>query len=248
MVRAMSTPTDEGRTARVRAFYADYHARMGNTLGWPDLASARETWVAACADPLTDWRRIDSVLDVGSGEGHLLAELRARGFRGAYLGVELLDRPHRAAVGRYGPDPDATFVCGDFEALDLGPTGFDWVVSLGSLAVRQPDQAAADRRALARMVSLARVGLVLYVNDRSRVPPGELNDLPDLAAHDLGSLCELLAALGCPARNLRWYAADHSVLVHAVKLDAPIDARGRRRDQGSGSGSRRARARPGSRR
>lgn len=217
----MVDPADsaEAHAARVRAFYADYHDRMGNTLGWPDLHAARQTWAAACADPLTDWAAARSVLDVGSGEGHLLGELRARGFRGAYVGVELLEGPHRAAIRRYGDDPDATFVCADFDALDLGHTGFDWVMSLGSLAVRQPDQAACDRRALTRLVRLARTGLVLYVNDRSRVPPAELNDLPDLAAHDLGALCELLAELGCPARNLRWYAADHSVIVHALRLD-----------------------------
>lgn len=207
--------------ARVRRFYADYHARMGNTLGWPDMADARLTYNAACRE--LDWTQVDSVLDVGSGEGHLLGALRDHGFCGAYLGVELLEGPHRAAVKRYGGDRDATFVCADFEAFDLGETTFEWVFSLGSLGVRQPDQAASDRRALGRMVAAAGKGLVLYANDLSRVPPARLNDMPDLAAHDLGELCELLAELGCPPVNLRWYAGDHGVMIHARRLPPAVE-------------------------
>jgi len=214
----MADPTRARAVERVRAFYTAYHQRMGNTTGWPGLDDARETYAAACDALVIDWAAARSVLDVGSGEGHLLAALRARGFRGAYLGVELLEAPHRAAVRRYGGDANATFVRADFEAMDLGPSAFDWVFSLGSLAVRQPDQAAHDRRALARMIDRANVGLALYVNDRSRVPPPQFDDLAGLAAHDLSALCEVLAELGCPARNLRWYAGDHSVMIHGLRL------------------------------
>lgn len=210
--------TDDEAAARVRAFYADYHARMGTSVGWPDAADARATYAAACGEPAMRWREVRSVLDVGSGEGHLLAALRSRRFRGAYVGVELLEGPHRAAVRRYGGDRDATFICGDVHAVDLGPSRFDWVFSLGSMAVRQPDQAAHDRRALQQLVDRARIGVALYVNDRSRVPPPQLDDLPGLAAHDIGEVCELLAELGCPARNVRWYADDHSAMIHAVRL------------------------------
>lgn len=209
---------DRDAAARVRAFYADYHARMGNTLGWPAVGDARATYAAACFEPSIRWREVASVLDVGSGEGHLLSALRRRGFRGAYVGVELLEGPHRAAVRRYGADRDATFVHGDIATVDLGPAGFDWVFSLGSLAVRQPDQAAHDRRAVQRLVSIARVGVALYINDAGRVPPPQLDDLPELAAHDPGAVCALLIEAGCPPRNLRWYADDHSIMIHALRL------------------------------
>ncbi len=213
--------SDASAADRVRAFYADYHARMGNTSGWPDMHDARLTYAAACRE--IDLIAAGSVLDVGSGEGHLLPFLRASGFRGAYVGVELLEAPHRSAVRRYGRDRNATFMHADFDALDLGDSRFDWVVSLGSLAVRQPDQAASDRRALKRMVDRARVGLALYVNDRRRVPPAWFDDMPRLAAHDLDALGELLAELGWPMVNLRWYAGDHGAMVHAHPLEPTND-------------------------
>lgn len=211
-------PAPETAADRVRAFYADYHARFGHTSGWPSAEDARRVYAAACDAPEVDWSRVDSVLDVGSGEGRLLGYLRrACGFTGAYLGVELLEDAHRRAARRFRNDPDATFVRADFDAMDLGGARFDWVFSLGSLAVRQPDQAERDRATLRRMIAAARVGVVLYVNDASRMPPWQRDDMPELAVHDLAAVCTLLITLGCPARNLRWYDADHSVVIHALR-------------------------------
>ena len=181
---------------RIEAFYEDYVADTGTTVGWTDVQYAEMAYQLATGWPGQDWARTQAVLDVGSGEGGLLSFLRARrGYRGGYVGVEVLDRFHRGAVARVGDDPGAVLHHAEFLAWDAGDARFDLVFSLGSLSVRQADPEAHDDATLRKMVGLARVGVVVYVNDARRMPDGWERDNPGLMAHDVAAFAARARAL-----------------------------------------------------
>lgn len=73
----------------------------------------------------------DSVLDLGCGLGDLLGYLRTRrGFRGRYLGLDLVTGFVEHARSVHAQDPDASFLEHDVRQTAL-PRGYDVVVASG---------------------------------------------------------------------------------------------------------------------
>ena len=203
---------------RVQRFYERYVERHGVSAGWSSMETARAVYAAASGHPAQRWPEMASVLDVGSGQGHLARFLRIeRGFGGRYSGIELLPTFYEAAVASQGDFPAVDFVCDEFLAHDFAGRIFDWVFSLGSLAVVQEDSEAHDRAVLEKMVRLARTGITVYLNDRRRMRPERLRQVEDLAAHDIPDFVEHLGQSCTEIEVVRPFGPrTQHVLVHAL--------------------------------
>lgn len=99
------------------------------TLGW-DKGKQPERFEALTQ--LLPLDRLSSLLDVGCGFGDLFPFLRARGFRGAYTGLDFV--PELIEVGR-AAYPEAEFLVGDFGDLEL-ERRFDVVLASGIFNAR----------------------------------------------------------------------------------------------------------------
>ncbi len=130
----MSLPGTASLASSLSAFYGD--------LGGSELAARRVGWESDAGHllrlgvavellaPVASW---PSVLDAGCGEGRLLPALRAAGFRGSYLGEDLLPRPVERAVAAHAADSGASFQVRD--VLAGGPPAAA-VVCAGTLNTR----------------------------------------------------------------------------------------------------------------
>ncbi len=97
-----------------------------------------------------------SVLDIGCGFGDLLSFLRVRGWRGRYVGIDLVPELIEEAVVRHGGDENARFMCDDEENLSLSEP-CDLVVAIG-IFNHKLKQGNLDyiRLMLTRMLNLSR--------------------------------------------------------------------------------------------
>ena len=182
---------------RIQNFYQEYVHKHNSVAGWASRASAEEGYAAAASDPSQQWSIYQSVLDIGSGEGHFLNFLRSqREFTGQYVGLELFEIYHNTAVDLYGDDEQAEFIHDEFLTFDFGQQQFDWVVSIGGLGVQQSDKEAYDLAFCQKMISLAKYGISVFVNDIKQMTPGRLEQIPDLAAHDLDEAVAMLNSIG----------------------------------------------------
>lgn len=180
-------------TDKIQRFYKDYTNKHGVSCGWSSIESAITAYTAAsnCVDQR--WSDFQTVLDVGSSDGHLLPFLRSeRNFQGQYTGVELIPSSHENAIKFYGKEDQAEFICSEFLSYDFGTRKFDWVMSLGGLSVKQEQQQEYDLAFCRKMVSLARYGITVYLNDINQMPPGRLEQFPDLAAHNINDFVSML--------------------------------------------------------
>jgi cyclopropane fatty-acyl-phospholipid synthase-like methyltransferase len=102
-----------------------------------------------------------SVLDVGCGNGELLAFCRARGRDVRYLGIDVCEEMVAACRRRFGPDAAALASTADLARL--GRT-FDYVVASGTFNVKQEvDEEAWGRyvrRSIAEMFAACRIATV----------------------------------------------------------------------------------------
>jgi SAM-dependent methyltransferase len=210
---------------RIADFYrvgiARFGAHTAQAVGWRSAQRVLKGYEILTQAVGQDWRSIESVLDVGSGQGHLLAFLRRlRGFEGRFVGIELLPEFHALALQDYGAEPGAEFMCAEFTAHAFGEEQFDWVFSYGSLSVAQPRQREFDQAVIDKMAALAKRGFSLYVNDvnkMSSIPPG-------LAAHDMTVLRGDLAACapGADINVVPFPATDsYTTVVHVTRLPEP---------------------------
>lgn len=136
--------------------------------------------------PQQNWADLHTVLDIGSGQGYFLSFLREkRGFEGKYTGLELLPEFDKIAKEVYSNDPQAEFICAEFLAYQFGARKFDWVFSIGSLSPKKPDQEAFDLAFTEKMAGLANKGFSLFLNDLKYIAPSRLEQVPDLAVHDV---------------------------------------------------------------
>lgn len=116
---------------------------------------------------LSETGRTDlEILDVGCG-GCWLAPL-AQQF-GKYTGTDISDEVLSRAAMRY---PDATFVAGDFAALDLGREKYDVVVTLEVLS-----HVADQRGFIEKIISHLKPGGLLMLATQNR-PALERNAIP----------------------------------------------------------------------
>ena len=65
-------------------------------------------------------------------------------------------------------------------------------MSLGGLAVKQNQQQEYDLAFCRKMISLARFGISIYLNDMNQMRPVRLEQVPDLAAHDIEDFVSML--------------------------------------------------------
>lgn len=178
---------------RIKAFYEDYFKRVKTSCGWSSFESAMDSYIAASDCPKQNWKRIKTVLDVGSGEGHFLSYLRTkRQFTGRYTGLELLSKSHDNAIKLYGKEPLAKFICDEFLGYDFADQKFDWVISLGAISVKQDRQEEHDKAMVEKMISLAQHGITIYINDMQKLDEYKLESLPYLATHDLSQFISML--------------------------------------------------------
>ncbi len=178
---------------KIYNFYDKYVKDHGVSSGWATLEDATNSYREASNCSAQRWNEFEKVLDVGSGQGHLLDFLRQeRGFAGCYTGIEILDFFHEKAIELYGGRNDAQFIHGEFLNYDFGSETFDWVVSLGSFSVKHPEQQECDLAFCRKMIQLARYGVSIFLNDINNMRPGRLEEVPELAAHDIAEFSSML--------------------------------------------------------
>lgn len=170
MVREVPDQATTERQVALEAFYsplAAAHDRARRN-GWAstDRQKARLGLVRAALGDLTG---LGSVLDAGCGEGHLLTVLRDAGWRGRYLGEDLL--PHMIDAGRdAAADEGAEFIHRDLHGP--GPAA-DGVVCSGALNTatgRPPHEEAVS--AIEALWARTRVVLVVDFIAVDRHPGG----------------------------------------------------------------------------
>lgn len=178
---------------RIYRFYESYTQQQSIGIGWSSLEAAYRCYEAASSHSWQNWSQFTTVLDVGCGHALLNEYLReARSFDGCYTGIEVFTPFFEAAHKRLGPQKNVELRWGEFSSTPFESSSYDWVFSLGSLAVIQDDQKHQDRLMITKMVELARQGVSIYVNDNERFPPARRDQYQDLATHDLSELVSLL--------------------------------------------------------
>lgn len=108
-LRLKMQPDDYER--RIRDFYEPLLAEHGEAsaaVGYPEAAGLQGRYVMLCE--VGDLKQA-AVLDIGCGLGHMLDFLKAQGFEGDYLGIDLQEEMVARARTRH---PDARFEVMDF--------------------------------------------------------------------------------------------------------------------------------------
>ena len=165
--------------------------RSIEAVGWLSEESALLVYEGISNLPQQNWAELQTVLDIGSGQGYFLSFLREkRGFRGKYIGLELLPEFDRIARDVYSNDPRSEFICAEFLAYPFDSQKFDWIISIGSLGLRQPDGDAFDRAFTDKIARFANRGFSLYLNDAKYTNPSRLEERPDLAVHNVEQFAE----------------------------------------------------------
>jgi len=125
-----------------------------------------------------------SVLDVGCGRGDLYAYLLARGYRGRYIGLDILPGMIEEARRRF---PEAEFILGDIASAEL--EACDYVLACATFDYRTPNSLERWQHIIPRMFALARRGMAW--NGLSAVPEGQEH----VWAQPLPSVLEMCASL-----------------------------------------------------
>ncbi|MEM7183792.1 MAG: class I SAM-dependent methyltransferase, partial [Spirochaetota bacterium] len=163
------------------------------TIGWLSKDSAYESYQNISNSPWQDWQNYASVLDIGCGEGHLFEYLyKYRAYTSKYIGIELLPLFYNNACELYANRENTEFICAEFLSHEFGTQKFDWVFSLGSLSVKQENQYEYDLASCQKMVSLAKYGVSVYLNDITNMRSGRQKELPHLAFHNVADFVGML--------------------------------------------------------
>ena len=189
-------------------------------VGWKSEQSARENYSAATN--VQDWKNTRNILDIGSGYSGLLPFLRQeRNYNGSYTGIEIVDEIANVANSRVSHDPLARVIGDEFLAHDFTIHGFrtfNWLLSLGIFTYKQPDQEKFDIAVLRKMKELKEIGITIYLNDESRVPPEKIESCPYFRAVDISSMVNRIATIVHPDHlDIIRYPHEESqkVMVHA---------------------------------
>lgn len=181
-------------TQLIRDFYTHYAKNHGINVGWPSMEYAQQLYDVSSKHQDQLWETFQAVLDVGSGEGQFQEFLRKhRQFKGQYVGLELIEEFHQSALEKYGQDENAQFICDEFLNYNFGNQKFDWVFSLGSLSVKQDNLPERDLAFCQKMKELSRYGFSIYLNDLKFYQKGYLEEVENLAIHDIDDFLKMLA-------------------------------------------------------
>ncbi len=211
MKRALpQPPATSTLLAEAARYYAErfrLHGDSARGMDWRDAASQRLRFarLLACIEP---GRRV-SVLDVGCGNGELLAYCRERGLAIDYRGVDICTEMVAACERRFGVGVAAL---GGTEDLERQGWQADYVLTSGIFNVRQQTPEATWRsyvqRAIAQLFAACRVAAVFNV----------LTTLADYRRDDLfyldpRSIPDLAAACGT-----RFFGVDASYPLHEMTV------------------------------
>ncbi len=208
--------------ARIRRFYEAgllQHGRESfQALRWTDRVAMEMGYRVVSGSPLQNWEQHGSILDIGSGHGDILPVLRQeRNFRRKYVGVEIMPEYCITARRRHREDTLATFICDEFLHHDFEADHFDWVISLGGMNVKQPNQEQYDHAVFAKMRALARDGFSVYLLDKSKATLEIMGRAPEMAFHNIGEVVEKLQQEYHPsAMEIKRYPNEESrrVILH----------------------------------
>lgn len=194
------------RESAARDFYGPLAGseRSARRVGWESEAAQRAR-LTALVDELEPLGRIDSVLDVGCGEGELALLLAERGYQGAYRGEDILPEMVDRARERFADQPEIELARQD--SFEASAPFADAVVLSGALNTRvhfdHPDQEGRHQEeveaAIEHLWARARRVLVfdVAVSDRHHGGAGILG--VDLAR--LWQVCRSLSP--CPVVRVR---------------------------------------------
>jgi len=112
---------------------------------------ARFDVLCSIASPLT------SVLDVGCGLAHLYRYLKATGFEGRYMGVDIVPEFIESAENMLADDPNANVRLND--SAESLPSGYDYALLSGVFNNRMHDNLRFMETTLKRMYSVAKKGI-----------------------------------------------------------------------------------------
>ncbi len=124
-----------------------------------------------------------TILDVGCGCGDLYAYLLAQGYKGHYIGLDIMPHLIEQAKQRFTL---ADFLVGDIVSTDLPCDYADYALASGPFDYRSPNSQERWQQAIARMFSAARCGIAW--NGITAVPQGR-NDLWAQPLSDVLELC-----------------------------------------------------------
>lgn len=163
----------DARRVAAEAFYGALsdHPNPARRVGWESRAS-HALRLHAIADALEPLASIDTVIDVGCGEGALLGVLRERGYRGRYRGEDVLAAPIARARADHGADDAASFLVAD--GFAIGDPRALAVVCSGTLNTLSGTEDHDEEVALALGAMWERAGELLVVDlaVRDRHPDG----------------------------------------------------------------------------
>jgi SAM-dependent methyltransferase len=147
------------------AYYRERYLRFGDTalgMDWKDTDSQQLRFERLLQ--FVDSGRPASILDVGCGNGELLAFARSRGIAVRYLGIDICAEMVAACRRRHGED--SALLAGTHD-LDRLAGSFDYVVASGVFNVKQDAAVEVWEEylfaALSAMFARCRVGVVFNV-------------------------------------------------------------------------------------
>jgi SAM-dependent methyltransferase len=142
----------------LRSFYGEKYRRHGvsaEAVGWQSAAKQRQRFDVLCAVGDLQGK---TLLDVGCGFGDLLANLKDRGIRAQYHGVDVMDSFVSVARANHPDGKFWTFDVRDECPPDFKPP-FDYVFASGLLGLHIGDDAEYARTLLRRMFEWCRIGV-----------------------------------------------------------------------------------------
>jgi SAM-dependent methyltransferase len=151
--------------------YTERYQKFGYSpaaLGWGK--GGRQDVRFGILTSFVDLRKTDSILDVGCGFADLYDHVRSRGFRGRYVGVELVEPLAEEASRRHR---DIEIIRGDFLKLKLKGK-FDLAVASGVFNARcSSSMYAYIKASLSKMLGCAKLAaadfMSTYVDYRNEV-------------------------------------------------------------------------------
>lgn len=136
--------------ANVGAYYGRCYRQHGDSpqgMDWKDSAS-QELRFALLVSRM-DWSRAPSIIDVGCGNGELLAYCRRRGLDPTYRGLDVCEDMVAACRRRFG---EAAATLGSTRDLARWGWRADYVIASGTFNVKQDAPAAVWSRYVGRTV------------------------------------------------------------------------------------------------